>query len=606
LSIEPEEVVFELSGGALNTDPLLSFGGARSNSTPIEEFEGTLTSNQPADRRILFDSVAPGADDDHNGKWLLFMDGPNALSFSRILAFRASDGRFILEERMGATALSGDFYRVFEVNSLFHNVNANDCAFGHTDYRLIYQFHTQAAETAELIQYYLEQSNPGRGASNVGVEFEIWALLAAASTQPNPADEETKPAGTTPVSDFTRTTGYFDARSQPQELSGGTAPSSSTNQTRAVYIRRIIAPNARRQPFGCVLIVCELESSIGGATIRSGFLIPWSMAGFTPLIDITRDRGPVLSQSQRVDGYDSALYVGAGARYSAAVTAVETGLLVPDLEMGWTLTGPGQLFTPDETITDDEGVARVTLSSPVGAAATLQTIVQDTSSLAAPLNDVTTISVSHIIPSATERVLHAWVAVVAENDPPADTTPYQGKSVSVTYGGESMVLVASVSSTEGGRLECWQLVAPPIGTASVVVTLHASARAVGLGAQSFSGVDQVSPIDATPAVVEDPNAVINTLSYIQETVTANALINTSLMPFHPADLGVTPDAPQVAAELIGVGLSPLVAIMFLSTQPAVTPGSQSVGWTFITTGDRVSACVPLRPALTDSTLTAKV
>jgi hypothetical protein len=70
---------------------------------------------------------------------------------------------------------------------------------------------------------------------------------------------------------------------------------------------------------------------------------------------------------------------------------------------------------------------------------------------------------------------------------------------SVTYGGTA--LTKAISRAAGGNGNCtteiWYLIAPPVGTANVVVTFSGSADPSAIAAVNVTGADQSSPIGAT-------------------------------------------------------------------------------------------------------------
>ncbi len=89
--------------------------------------------------------------------------------------------------------------------------------------------------------------------------------------------------------------------------------------------------------------------------------------------------------------------------------------------------------------------------------------------------------------SGSERLL---VVAVQLND---------GESVeSITYAGLSLAQVTAKTHTGGQpRIEIWRLIAPPTGSANVVVNLPGGiSDRVAIGAVSYTGVDQTTAVDA--------------------------------------------------------------------------------------------------------------
>jgi len=90
-----------------------------------------------------------------------------------------------------------------------------------------------------------------------------------------------------------------------------------------------------------------------------------------------------------------------------------------------------------------------------------------------------------------------------------------GQTVSsVTYAGVPLSLVVAQSNGNSIRVELWRLVAPATGNNTVAVSVSGNVRIVG-GAVSFTGVDQVVPIEAATSGTgnsANPNVNITTLS----------------------------------------------------------------------------------------------
>jgi hypothetical protein len=71
-------------------------------------------------------------------------------------------------------------------------------------------------------------------------------------------------------------------------------------------------------------------------------------------------------------------------------------------------------------------------------------------------------------------------------------------TTTVTYLDVPLELVASIVGTPCGmnttRSEHWKLVAPPVGTGNVVITLESGASTIHSGALAFTGVNQSTPV----------------------------------------------------------------------------------------------------------------
>ncbi|QTN31576.1 DUF11 domain-containing protein [Akkermansiaceae bacterium] len=66
---------------------------------------------------------------------------------------------------------------------------------------------------------------------------------------------------------------------------------------------------------------------------------------------------------------------------------------------------------------------------------------------------------------------------------------------SVTFGGAALTRVGTQANGSNARVEIWSLTNPSSGAANVVVTLSASGQA-SIGATTFTGVDQITPLEA--------------------------------------------------------------------------------------------------------------
>ena len=99
----------------------------------------------------------------------------------------------------------------------------------------------------------------------------------------------------------------------------------------------------------------------------------------------------------------------------------------------------------------------------------------------------------------------------------------------VTYGGQALTRLTTIVGTPCGmtttRSDQWQLMAPPVGTGDVVVTLAGAGNTIHSGALAFTGVNQATPVRATAiargdgtqssvAVVSQPgDLVVNTVGH---------------------------------------------------------------------------------------------
>lgn len=82
---------------------------------------------------------------------------------------------------------------------------------------------------------------------------------------------------------------------------------------------------------------------------------------------------------------------------------------------------------------------------------------------------------------------------------------------SITYSGVELARAGYVDHQGSGgndsRVEIWKLVAPPVGTADVVITFSADLRRYAVaGVITFTGVDQTDPLGAFAATYGDTDS----------------------------------------------------------------------------------------------------
>lgn len=100
-------------------------------------------------------------------------------------------------------------------------------------------------------------------------------------------------------------------------------------------------------------------------------------------------------------------------------------------------------------------------------------------------NNTTSLTISHTVGSGSDRALYVFVASDDGTDDLAGAT--------VTYGGTS--LGSPISTTSVGAtnwLYCWRMLAPPSGTANIVISSGTNMY-LSVIASSWSGVDQTTP-----------------------------------------------------------------------------------------------------------------
>jgi hypothetical protein len=100
------------------------------------------------------------------------------------------------------------------------------------------------------------------------------------------------------------------------------------------------------------------------------------------------------------------------------------------------------------------------------------------------------------VPSGNDRVVLVEVGIGSVQ---GDTSVPMISGV--TFAGTAMAHAASIVGTPAAptltRSEHWVIVAPPVGSGAVVVTLNATARSLHSAALAFTGVDQTMPVRAS-------------------------------------------------------------------------------------------------------------
>ena len=118
---------------------------------------------------------------------------------------------------------------------------------------------------------------------------------------------------------------------------------------------------------------------------------------------------------------------------------------------------------------------------------------------------------SHSVSSGSDRLLLVTVLTNGDED-----------VSSVTYGGLalSQAIERDAGNSDGTAVEIWYLVAPPVGTANIVVSFASSVDPSYIRADNLTGVHQTSPIGATASAIGNSNDILVNIT----TTTANSLI----------------------------------------------------------------------------------
>ncbi len=146
------------------------------------------------------------------------------------------------------------------------------------------------------------------------------------------------------------------------------------------------------------------------------------------------------------------------------------------------------------------------------ASLTVKTITTDNTS-STNQSSASSVTFRHTTGSGTNRLLLVGVSLFYGSGAQVN---------SITYGGQALALVGA--KTDGSpqvRAEIWRLVNPPSGTTNVVVTLSAKSDGFAVGAMTFTGVEQSTPLGTfASASGNSPTPSVNAVSARRELVFA--------------------------------------------------------------------------------------
>ncbi len=267
------EMTYHLSGGAGNTDPSLSLGGARSTAAggALHDVESVLTGSDTNGFRV-FDSTLGGSDGDHDDKYVLLMEGGLELFAGRVIDYRASDGRFYLDTQLpgGAGLVT---YRLFPKNNLFDNVTPTQSAFGTTEYRAIYLLNNNLVDAYNPQSFFITRLDKGP------IEMEIYCsdTQSGFPVLPTIADAEVGPTASQLTA--VNADGRF---SSPLTFSIGELGSPNVDfpipldndAHRGFFVRRLVPADQQRRGSVAFMIVAEGTSS---GQKRSGCIIQFDV-----------------------------------------------------------------------------------------------------------------------------------------------------------------------------------------------------------------------------------------------------------------------------------------------------------------------------------------
>lgn len=202
----------------------------------------------------------------------------------------------------------------------------------------------------------------------------------------------------------------------------------------------------------------------------------------------------------------------------------------------------------------------------------------------------TSLTWSHTIGANTNRILIVGVSTTVNGL----LGPNSNRVLSVTYAGQALTLIGSrVSPLPGTRssTEMFRLIAPPVGTANVVVTLVGTIGlnnyAVG-GSVSFSGVHQTTPHGSFVSGSGSNDSPTTGLASAANEVVIDNVATTPEAQFLADGAGQTEryNGQSFIGGLISVGAG--------STEPGAA--SVTMSWQSISSGEWATGAISLKPA----------
>lgn len=134
----------------------------------------------------------------------------------------------------------------------------------------------------------------------------------------------------------------------------------------------------------------------------------------------------------------------------------------------------------------------------------------------------TNLTWSHTIPDSANRLLVVSIATHRTGGVLANVN-------SITYAGNAMTGINAATGNAqdlSKRTEIWVLVAPPVGTANIVVTMSATANVVG-ASYSFASVDQSAPVfnAGNNAAINSPSTAAGVLAICPSAFAQSAIVD---------------------------------------------------------------------------------
>ncbi len=192
----------------------------------------------------------------------------------------------------------------------------------------------------------------------------------------------------------------------------------------------------------------------------------------------------------------------------------------------------------------------------------------------------TSLTLSHETVAGTDRLLLVRVGCRHNTD-----------AVTVTYGGTALTRVGvatNVPITAGVSAHIWAMIAPPVGTADVVVALNEAANDIVAAATSLTGVAQTATFGtADPSTHSTSSGFTSTLASADGELCVDALCVTG------AATGVAADAGQTVQANLRSGTTTSDRVLGASSEPGAA--TVAMGWSWTTNVNRAHVAIPIKP-----------
>ncbi|MCP4869270.1 MAG: hypothetical protein GY898_11190 [Proteobacteria bacterium] len=327
-------ISFHGSGGSGNFDPDLFLGGQRTNALIRHAQVTVAVAAGAGDTRLFLSSVISTWEDA-----VLYVRWGNAGTWStRVTDFSTGSSWIDLLDPLPTSMAIGD--QVWSYLNTYMNPYKDttplESALGIDVYSGCYVVYNNAYGTLSDFRLWIEDLDPGPVTHQIAATNWMNQNLVTIPNETTPPD----------------LTGFLSGGGAGRFIDAGTYVGGSPQVSFSAgsigfWIRRLGPANAVRRRGHMVAIVGE--DPVAGYS--SKLLLDWNTDGFTPVLELT---------------HAPSVYLRGGARFKATVRGQETGLLVPNVPVGFSQTaGPGTLQQPAPPgETDENGEVSASYAAP--------------------------------------------------------------------------------------------------------------------------------------------------------------------------------------------------------------------------------------------------